>query len=99
MLPTEWHASRKNFILMLVSIPLILLIGYGLMGATTLIFPMTADSTGTHLLVICSIIILALAVPYFILKVGFHTAHITNPNEEELKLKDFPKEEKTHQHL
>lgn len=38
------------------------------------------------------LIALGLAIPYWILKLGIHEAHLANPEEKELELKDVPKD-------
>lgn len=57
------------------------------------IFQMSTENTGTHLFFICLIIAVLLGVPYLILKAGFHAAHANNPAQDELSLKDIPKDE------
>ena len=83
----------KNWekILMVISILLIPLIGYAIMHALVYILPVSA-SHNMQLLVTIMIIALGLCIPYWMIKAGFHKAHLTNPQESELELRDIPKE-------
>jgi hypothetical protein len=85
--------SRKTVGLIL-AIPVILLAIYAIMAASTYTLPMTAENTGSHILMICIVFAILLGVPYLILKAGFHTAHMNNPKQDELSLKDIPKDER-----
>jgi hypothetical protein len=88
------NLGNKHLAFSLIVLAVIILAGYALITALPSIFPVTAESTGTHLLIICLVIAAALSVPYLLLKAGFHAAHMNNPEEDELKLKDIPKTEK-----
>ena len=71
---------------------LIPVVGYGIMHALVYVLPMGEHTGGAHLALTVLIIFLGLAVPYWMLKAGLFKAHLGNPKEKELQLKDFPKD-------
>jgi len=76
---------------MLILILLIPVLGYGAMHAIVYLFPMTEESDARHFIITFFIIALGLAVPYWLLKAGFHKGHLENPSQDELHIGDLPK--------
>jgi putative flippase GtrA len=75
----------------IMSILLIPVIGYVIMHALVYVLPVSA-SHSVQLLFSIIIIAMGLTVPYWMIKAGFHKAHLANPQESELELQDIPKE-------
>ena len=71
---------------------LVALVGAGVMYMFTYIIPLSGNS---WFYVLCTFIIIALglAVPYWMLKLGFHYAHTKNREEKELHLADLSKDQ------
>jgi hypothetical protein len=94
--PNEHRAVRRSrkTVGLILAIPVVVLAVYAVLAGWTNLLPMSADNTGSHLLVILLVFGVLLVVPYLILKAGFHAAHLNNPAQKELKLEDIPKEEK-----
>jgi hypothetical protein len=67
--------------------------GYSLMHSMFYVLPMSEDSTGMHLFLTLFIIALGLCVPYWMLMAMAHKAHLSDPREREMHLKDIPKDE------
>ncbi len=65
------------------------LLGFALMRVLTVI-PMSETSTGNHYLFTVLIYLLGLAIPFFMLKLLFHAAHLRNPEEKQMHLADIP---------
>ena len=85
--------KRRNkhfwFVVIAAAIPFV---GYGIMHGLTYLFPMSEDTPYTHLFYTVILIALGLLIPYWMLKTGIHAAHLRDPGEKELQLKDIPKD-------
>lgn len=81
--------SRINLII--AAIILLPFIGYGVMLMTTYI-PMSESSMGNHFIFTVLLIVLGLAIPYWMLKMLFHAANIRNPHEKHMHLSDIPED-------
>lgn len=93
---TAFNESMKiwKVIFFVIAVPAIAVVGYGIMQALVYMLPMQGASSGIYALVSILIIALGLIVPYLMLKAGFAGAHINNPSEKSLDLKDIPKNQK-----
>lgn len=87
-----YRFSKRSHPLLVALVILIPAAGYGIMHLLAYAVPLDQDSTGMHLLVTLAIIALGLMVPYWMLKAGFFRAHLRNRDEDELHLRDLPKD-------
>lgn len=85
--------ARKLHSLWLITFIIALpIIGYGISYAMVQVFPMSEQGDILRALFVFLIILLLLAVPYFMLKLSMHVAHKNNPREREMYLADMPKD-------
>lgn len=70
----------------------IVLVGAGAMYWLIYAFPMDDESMVLHTVYAVVMIVLGLAIPYWVLKLGIHRAHLQNPQEKEMELSDIPKD-------
>lgn len=85
--------SFKN-IWLIIAIPAVALIGYGLMKLLVIGLPVDNERTGAQVIVSIAIPVLGLIIPYFMLKLGFFDAHLHNAKEKNIRLSDIPKDKK-----
>ena len=71
---------------------MIFVVGYAVMHWLVLASPTGANNIFIAIGLMLAIIAIGLVVPYLMLKSGFHAAHLQNPQEKELELKDLPKD-------
>ena len=67
--------------------------GLGAMYMLTYLLPVMEHNSLNYGLFAIAIIAFGLTVPYLMLKLGLHEAHLKNPKERELRLADIPKEQ------
>jgi hypothetical protein len=65
--------------------------GFGAMYMLTYLLPLMEHNNLNYGLFALAIIAVGLTVPYVMLKLSLHEAHLKNPREKELKLADIPK--------
>lgn len=82
-------SERLVYVRAVALIFFITILGFGLMYAPAVLLPLS-DSNLNYFMFSVLIIALGLAVPYWILKLGMHSAHRHNAQERELSLKDIP---------
>lgn len=83
---------KKHHLLWLALIPILAVAGYAVMHGLIYALPVSENNTTVNILFTCFIIAMGLAIPYFMLKIGMHEAHLQNPDEKELRLRDIPKD-------
>jgi hypothetical protein len=83
---------RRRYIYIVALIVLIPLVGYALMHALAYIVPMSEHNVGANLIFTVTLIALGLLIPYWMLKLGFHKAHMRDPAEKDFHLGDLPKD-------
>ena len=64
--------------------------GFGAMYLLTYMLPLSHTALNYGFFAI-AVIIFGLTIPYWMLKMGLHEAHLKNPRERELRLADIPK--------
>lgn len=84
------YAYRHIFYILLI--PAIFIGGYALMHGLAYVLPLSEENEATQWFYPVFITLFALAIPFWMLKAGFHKAKMDNPQEKELHLKDLPKE-------
>jgi uncharacterized membrane protein YidH (DUF202 family) len=82
----------NKIITTIIILLLIPVAGFGVMRWTHLFVPLSEGNTTTYILYTVILIALGLLIPYGIMKLLFHSAHIKNPNEKELYMADLPKD-------
>jgi hypothetical protein len=82
--------QHRNIILALIV--LIPVIGYGIMHLSVYLLPVSGESLWGDLAFTLLLIFLGLAIPYWMLKLAFHRAHMRNPEEKDMHLSDLPKD-------
>lgn len=73
----------------ILTILLVLLGGYGFMYMLSFAFP---DSSAGQLFTMALFAVIVLAVPYWVIKLMTKDAHLRNPREKEMHLRDIPKD-------
>ncbi|MBI3630743.1 MAG: hypothetical protein HY221_00160 [Candidatus Sungbacteria bacterium] len=76
-------------VLLIVALPVG---GYGFMHGLVYVLPLSTNGTGVQVVFTLLIIVFGLLIPYWMLKAGIHVVCLSDPLEEEVKLKDIPKE-------
>lgn len=82
----------KNIIFAIIILLLIPVVGFGAMRWTHLFVPLSEGGTSTYILYTVILIALGLLIPYGIMKLLFHSAHLKNSSEKELRMEDLPKD-------
>lgn len=82
--------KRFKIVAAIIFIPIVVVAGYFIMEALMRILPM--ESLLGSSLILMLIILIGLAVPYWIIKAGFFAAHLNNRNEKNIHLDDLPKD-------
>ncbi len=83
----------KHIGLVLLIIAIIVL-GAGAMRGSVLGLSLPPGNLANELFVVAIIFVLGLAVPYWVLKLGVHTAHLSDANEQEVEMKNIPEPQK-----
>lgn len=87
--------KRKNrVILSVIGIAAVFVISYAIAHGLVLLYPPSEQNAGFHAILTLLLILILLAAPYFALKLMSHAAHLKNPEEKEIHLRDFPKDKK-----
>lgn len=87
--------SKQYIILTIILLPIL---GYGVTHYVTETLSLTGDEMLTLVLLYAAMIAILLTIPYLMLKLLFHQAHLENPDEVELKMKDIPKDQDQLEH-
>jgi hypothetical protein len=82
---------RQKFITIVALIALLPVIGYGIMHLSVYLLPVSEENLWGDMAFTVLLITLGLAIPYWMLKLGFHGAHMRNPEEKDINLNDLPK--------
>ena len=83
--------SKQTKIALIVAlIVLVVLVGFAVMRTAIYAIPQSGGDAVNHTVYTVLLIALGLAVPYWMVKLLFHAAHVRNPQEKEVGLKDIP---------
>lgn len=82
--------NSDTFIFSLIAV--ILLVGTAAMYWLIYALPVSSGSVWAYVVYTVALIALGLAIPYWVLKLGMHSAHLNNTDEKEMNLSDIPKD-------
>ncbi len=88
----------NKIITTIIILLLIPVIGFGAMRWTHLLVPLSDGGTATYILYTIILIAIGLLIPYGIMKLLFHSAHLNNSDEKELHIADLPKDKDDAEH-
>lgn len=82
--------SLVRILMLIIFIAFVAVIGWALMYSSVYLLP-KSDSMLNYFFITIMLFMLGLAVPYLMLKFSVHQAHLRNPKEKEVRMKDIPK--------
>ena len=85
--------NKNKYLFLILSIPVIAIMGYFLMHMMVYVLPLSERSYGSYITVTLLIIALGLFVPYWMMKAGFKGAETNDPHETSIELNDIPKDQ------
>lgn len=83
------QAKTTFFLILALCIPVA---GYALMHVLVFVLPVSDGNIWVHVLYFALTMFLGLAIPYVMMKSAMHRAHLRDPSEGELELKNIGKD-------